>query len=247
MERLDKIIELVSQHEKIDVNSLSEQLEVSKVTIRKDLDKLESRGLLRREHGYAVLNSGDDLNIRMSFRYDVKKRIAKEAVKLVVDNETVMIESGSTCALLAEEICKTKRNVTIITNSYFIANYVRQYDGCQVILLGGEFQKDSQVTVGPLLQKMIHFFHVDKAFVGTDGFDSEHGFTGKNLMRSEVVQYMSEVSEQMIVLTDASKFTKKGTVRRFGLSQVAQVITDTSIAEIFVAELEKANVKVTIV
>ncbi|MGC4388380.1 DeoR family transcriptional regulator, partial [Streptococcus suis] len=62
MERLDKIIQLVSQYEKIDVNSLAEQLDVSKVTIRKDLDKLESKGLLRREHGYAVLNSGDDLN-----------------------------------------------------------------------------------------------------------------------------------------------------------------------------------------
>ncbi|MHC3512226.1 DeoR/GlpR family DNA-binding transcription regulator [Streptococcus suis] len=247
MERLDKIIQLVSLHERIDVNSLSEHLKVSKVTIRKDLDKLESRGLLRREHGYAVLNSGDDLNIRMSFRHDVKKRIAKEAVKLVVDNETVMIESGSTCALLAEEICKTKRNVTIITNSYFIANYVRQYDSCQIILLGGEFQKDSQVTVGPLLQKMIRFFHVDKAFVGADGFDREHGFTGKNLMRSEVVQYMSEVSERMIVLTDASKFSKKGTVRRFGLSQVAQVITDSSIAENVVTELEDANVEVTVV
>ncbi len=140
MERLDKIIQLVSQHEKIDVNSLAEQLDVSKVTIRKDLDKLESKGLLRREHGYAVLNSGDDLNIRMSFRYDVKTN-CKEATNLIADNETIMIESGSTCALLAEEICKTKRNVTIITNSYFIANYVRQYDSCQIILLGGEFQK----------------------------------------------------------------------------------------------------------
>ncbi|WP_155969354.1 DeoR/GlpR family DNA-binding transcription regulator [Streptococcus ruminantium] len=247
MERLDKIIQLVSQHGKIDVNSLAEQLEVSKVTIRKDLDKLESKGLLRREHGYAVLNSGDDLNIRMSFRYDVKKRIAKEASNLVADNDTIMIESGSTCALLAEEICKTKRNVTIITNSYFIANFVRQYDSCQIILLGGEFQKDSQVTVGPLLRKMIRLFHVDKAFVGADGFDSEHGFTGKNLMRSEVVQYMSEVAEEMIVLTDASKFTKRGTVHRFSLSQVAQVITDTSITETVLTELQQAHVKVTIV
>ena len=247
MERLDKIIQLVSQHEKIDVNSLAEQLDVSKVTIRKDLDKLESKGLLRREHGYAVLNSGDDLNIRMSFRYDVKKRIAKEAANLIADNETIMIESGSTCALLEEEICKTKRNVTIITNSYFIANYVRQYDSCQIILLGGEFQKDSQVTVGPLLHKMIQFFHVDKAFVGTDGYDSEYGFTGKNLMRSEVVQYMSDVAENMIVLTDSSKFTKRGTVRRFGLSQVAQVITDTSISENLVKELENARVTVRLV
>ncbi|MCD3539958.1 DeoR family transcriptional regulator, partial [Streptococcus equi subsp. equi] len=64
MNRLEKIIQLVFQKKKIDVNTLSEQLQVSKVTIRKDLDKLESKGLLRRVHGYAVLNSGDDLNVR---------------------------------------------------------------------------------------------------------------------------------------------------------------------------------------
>lgn len=106
MKRLEQIIKLVSEYEKIDVNTLSEKLNVSKVTIRKDLDKLESKGLLHREHGYAVLNSGDDLNVRLSINYEIKRKIVQEAVKLVSDNETIMIESGSTCALLAEEICK---------------------------------------------------------------------------------------------------------------------------------------------
>ena len=114
MERLDEIVKLVSEFERIDVNTLSDRLKVP-VTIRKDLDKLETKGLLRREHGYAVLNSGDDLNVRLSFHYDTKRRIAQEAAKIVQDNETIMIESGSTCALLAEEICRTKKNVKIIT------------------------------------------------------------------------------------------------------------------------------------
>lgn len=78
MERLDKIIKLVSKERKVDVNTLSETLGVSKVTIRKDLDKLEAKGLLHREHGYAVLNSGDDINVRLSFHYDVKKRSHKK-------------------------------------------------------------------------------------------------------------------------------------------------------------------------
>ena len=73
MQRLDEILKLVSEFEKIDVNSLSEKLQVSKVTIRKDLDKLESKGLLHREHGYAVLNSGDDINVRLTYQYDNKK------------------------------------------------------------------------------------------------------------------------------------------------------------------------------
>ena len=81
MERLDEIVKLVSEFERIDVNTLSDRLKVSKVTIRKDLDKLETKGLLRREHGYAVLNSGDDLNVRLSFHYDTKRRIARKQQK----------------------------------------------------------------------------------------------------------------------------------------------------------------------
>ena len=247
MKRLEQIIKLVSEYEKIDVNTLSEKLNVSKVTIRKDLDKLESKGLLHREHGYAVLNSGGDLNVRLSINYEIKRKIVQEAVKLVSDNETIMIESGSTCALLAEEICKQKRNVTIVTNSFFIANFVRGYDSCRVIVLGGEFQKDSQVTVGPLLKEMIQTFRVHQAFVGTDGYDKEMGFTGKDLMRSEVVQYISAASDKVIVLTDSSKFDKRGTVRRFALSQVYEVITDEKLSKQNIATLENAGIMVKVV
>ena len=153
MERLDKIIKLVSKERKVDVNTLSETLGVSKVTIRKDLDKLEAKGLLHREHGYAVLNSGDDINVRLSFHYDVKKKIAQKAAELVNDNETIIIESGSTCALLAEEICRTKRGVTILTNSYFIADYVKRYDSCKIVLLGGEYRKELTGDGGPTSQR----------------------------------------------------------------------------------------------
>lgn len=229
MERLDQIVKLVSQYEKIDVNTLSGMLNVSKVTIRKDLDKLESRGLLHREHGYAVLNSGDDLNVRLSFHHDLKRKIAQTAVGLIQDNETVIIESGSTCALLAEQICQQKRNVTIITNSYFIADYIRSYDSCKVILLGGEYQKNSQVTVGPLLKEMISLFHVKKAFIGTDGFAEGEGFTGKDLMRTEVVRAMADAAEDVIILTDSTKFSKRGTVSQFSVTEVSRVITDDQI------------------
>ena len=214
MNRLENIISLVSQYQKIDVNTLSELLQVSKVTIRKDLDKLEGKGLLHREHGYAVLNSGDDLNVRLSFNHKTKKEIAALAANMVSDNDTILIESGSTCALLAENICQTKRNVTILTNSCFIANYL------------GEYQSSSQVTVGPLLKKMISLFHVSLAFVGTDGFDPKLGFMGRDLMRSEVAQEMANAADEVIILTDSSKFNQTALVEQLPLSTVSQVITD---------------------
>ena len=202
---------------------------------------------MHREHGYAVLNSGDDINVRLSFQYDTKKRIAKEAAKLIKDNDTVLIESGSTCALLAEEICQTKKNVKIVTNSYFIADYIQEYDSCKIILLGGEFQKESRVTVGPLLKELIRSFRVPFAFVGVDGYDDELGFTGKDMMRSEVVQAMSDVSKEVVVLTDSSKFGKCGTVRRFALSQVSRVITDKNISQEAKEKLEDSQTILTLV
>lgn len=247
MERLEKILQLVSQHGKIEVNQLSDELAVSKVTIRKDLDKLEAKGLLRREHGFAVLNSGDDLNVRLSFHYPIKKKIAQVAANLVEDGQTLMIESGSTCALLAEELCQTKKNITLITNSYFIANFVRDYDNCKVILLGGEFQSAAQVTVGPLLHKMIQHFHVEKAFIGLDGFDRQFGFMGKDLMRSEVVQKMAEVADQVVILTDSSKFYRKGTVIHLEMHEISTVITDSGIPETIMKQLESNKIDLTLV
>lgn len=231
MNRLEKIIQLVSDHKRIDVNSLSELLGVSKVTVRKDLDKLESKGMLRREHGYAVLNSGDDLNVRLSYNYNVKRKIAEKAAELVQDNDTIMIESGSTCALLAEVLCQTKRNIKIITNSCFIANFLRQYDSCQIILLGGNYQPNSEVTVGPLLKQMVDLFHVDRVFAGTDGFSPEVGFMCKDMMRCEGVQYMADAAEETIILTDSSKFSKPSLVHQLSLDRVSRVITDKELDE----------------
>lgn len=231
MNRLEKIIQLVSDHKRIDVNSLSELLGVSKVTVRKDLDKLESKGLLRREHGYAVLNSGDDLNVRLSYNYNVKRKIAEKAAELVQDNDTIMIESGSTCALLAEVLCQTKRNIKIITNSCFIANFLRQYDSCQIILLGGNYQPNSEVTVGPLLKQMVDLFHVDRVFAGTDGFSPEVGFMCKDMMRCEGVQYMADAAEETIILTDSSKFSKPSLVHQLSFDRVSRVITDKELDE----------------
>ena len=187
---------------------LSEKLDVSQVTIRKDLVFLEGKGLLKREHGFAVMISSDDINNRLSFNYDVKSKIAIKAANIVENGETVMIESGACCALLAKELATNKRDVTIITNSAFIASYIRKCPYAKVVLLGGDYQTESQVVVGPITRKCIEGFYVDKLFVGTDGFTEKMGFTGKNHMRAEIVRAMAENAKKVIVLTESTKFLK---------------------------------------
>ena len=229
MARLEEIVKLVSKYKKIEVNKLAKQLNVSKVTIRKDLDKLVDRGILHRKHGYAVVNSIDDLNYRLAINYELKRKIAKEAAKEVTDNDIVMIESGSTCALLAEELAFNRKNVTIITNSNFIASYIRKSAHVNLIMLGGEYQKQSQVNIGVLTEQALSNFYVDKLFIGIDGIDVKRGFTSQDLSRSETARAMADHTDEVIILTDSSKFGNKGVITEFQFSEVAKVYTDSKI------------------
>ena len=244
MSREEEILAIVSKKKKIEVNELSERLNVSKVTIRKDLDKLESRGLLHRQHGYALLNNMDDINYRLAQNYDLKRKIALEASKIVADGEVIMIESGSTCALLAEELAFNRNDITIITNSCFIASYVRKAETVKVILIGGEYQKESQVNVGPLVKQVINEFYVDKIFVGIDGFDKRRGFTGSDITRCDTTRMLATAAEQTIVLTDSSKFSQNGVVSEFAFSEISQVFTDGKIEKEALNFLQKENIDV---
>ncbi|MCQ2008626.1 DeoR/GlpR family DNA-binding transcription regulator [Sporolactobacillus sp. STSJ-5] len=227
--RENDLLTIVTDRTKIDVNELAELLSVSKVTIRKDLDRLEAKGLLQRKHGYAMMNNVDDISYRLANHYEVKKKIAQLAVQSIQDNETIMIESGSTCALLAEEIAMVKENVTIITNSFFIASLVGKYNSVRIELLGGSYQSESQVTVGPIAKQNLADFFVDKLFIGTDGFDRNVGFFGNDIMRAEMVQTMAKSSKHVIILTDSSKFKEKSFVKQFNVQAIHEVYTDSGL------------------
>lgn len=228
-ERHNKILELLADKKKIEVATLSHILGVSQVTIRKDLDHLENNGLVVREHGFARLNDSDDINQRLAYHYDLKQQIARQATKLVDNGETIMIESGSCCALFALEIAQTKKDVTIITNSAFIADYIRKTGNCKIILLGGEYQKEAQVMVGPITRQCAEVFFVDKLFIGIDGFSPDSGFTGNDYMRCEAVRDMAKQANHVIVVSEATKFHQKGVVKLLDVTQISTVITDDQI------------------
>ena len=242
--RQSQILDLLTQNKKLKVTELSDVLNVSQVTIRKDLSALEESGIIVREHGYAKLNESDDINNRLAYHYDIKQKIAEKAVKSIEDGETVMIESGSCCALVALEIAKTKKDVTLITNSAFIADYIRKTGNVRIILLGGEYQEESQVMVGPITRKCAEGFFVDKLFVGTDGFTKETGFTGNDYMRSEAVKDMAKQASNVIIVTDSVKFQQKGVVSLLDTKKVSYVYTDSNIPEDAEEYLVENNIKI---
>ncbi|MDD3902849.1 MAG: DeoR/GlpR family DNA-binding transcription regulator [Sphaerochaeta sp.] len=229
--RKELILHQLSTMGQVHVTSLSELCNVSQVTIRTDLENLEKQGLLQRIHGGAVQNRRDDIANRLVFDHANKERIADLAASLVNDGETIMIESGSTCTLLAQALGKSKHDVTIITNSVFIARYVREQPTLHVILIGGEYQAESEACVGPLARLGLSQYYTEKCFFGFDGFDARIGFTGSNQSRAEIVEVMKNQCAKMIALSPSGKFSQRGLVKLVSPNEVSIVVTDEQLGE----------------
>lgn len=242
--RLNQILELLTDINKMEVSELAEKLGVSQVTIRKDLDELESKGIILREHGFALLRSMDDINGRIAYHYESKRKIAQKAEELISDGDTIMIESGSCCALLADALTISKKDLTIITNSAFIADYIRGKSNFQVILLGGTYQQDAQVMVGPMIRQCVENFCVDLFFIGTDGYSLRTGFTNRDQMRAQAVRDMAPQAEKVIVLTESEKFYKHGVVPLNLKNQIQMVITDNQVNSSIIEELKNQQITV---
>ena len=241
--RHTNLLNIVNEKKRVAVTDLARALDVSEVTIRKDLNMLEQKGLLHREHGFASMTASDDIANHLSFNYEQKQRIAQRAAESIHNGETVMIESGSCCALLAEELAANRRDVTIITNSAFIAGYIRKQPNAHVILLGGEYQNESQVMVGPMIPACVKDFSVNKIFIGTDGLN-ENGFMSNDLMRAEAARSMSSSARQVIVLTESAKFRTTGVVSLLPLERISAVYTDNEADSQSLAMLNSKGVHV---
>ncbi len=243
-ERSGKILSIIAERQKIEVAELSALLDVSQVTVRKDLDELEQKGLIKREHGFAHINSVDNISGRLAYHYSEKQKIARKAAELIHDNDTVMIESGSCCALLARELADSGRNLTIVTNSAFIADDIRDAANIQIILLGGIYQHNSQCLVGPMIRDAAGNYNVRYFFIGTDGWSERTGFTNKDPMRTQAVRDMAHSAEEIVILTESTKFQSAGTIPMNVRNQPAMVITDSLLDQDTKKKLEENNITV---
>lgn len=243
--RQQSILQMVIDKGRMSVADLSRMTGVSEVTIRQDLNLLEKQSYLRRTHGYAVPLDSEDVETRMLNNFSLKRELAAFAAKLVSPGETVFIENGSSNALLARALSE-QPGITIITVSSYIAHLLKETPG-EVILLGGIYQKKSESMVGPLTRQYIQQVHFSKAFIGVDGWQPETGFTGRDMLRADVVNAVLEKGCESIVLSDSSKF---GAVHPYPLGpshQFNRVITDDGLSADKQQQLEKSGLTVNII
>jgi len=243
VQRAVRILDVLASNKEIRITMLSELLDISLVTLRRDLDHLEKRGIICRTHGNVTLDGADITGKRLALNYSIKQRIAKAAAELIEHNEIVMIGSGSCCALFAEELVMSQKNVTIITNSVFLANFICKIPGVKIILLGGYFQPELQVLAGSMTIKSADDLYTDKFFIGADGFIPNLAFTGGDHLCVETAHGLVKRAKKIFVLTEAAKFQRRGAFSLVKIDNIAGVFTDEKIPKDAEAALIKSNVK----
>ncbi|WP_353182138.1 DeoR/GlpR family DNA-binding transcription regulator [Parapedobacter lycopersici] len=250
IERHQYIMRQLQQKGVVNVLELCRQLDVSSVTIRKDLKLLEERQLLFRTHGGATqvnpYTTDRTVFEKEKIQTAEKLAIAREAASLIIDNDSVIIASGTTVQAMAKEI-QPNLNLTVVTSALNVAVQLVKHPHVEILQLGGTLRKSSTSVAGMYAERILADFFCSKLFLGVDGIDLDFGLTTTNAQEAHLNRKMMEVSQKVIVLADSTKFGKRGFGRICGIEEIDRIITDKGISPHTVKELERAGVKVTVV
>jgi DeoR family transcriptional regulator of aga operon len=249
-ERHQFILNKLKAKGNVNVLNLYRELKVSSVTIRKDLKLLEEKGLLFRTHGGATTHNpytvDRPVNEKEKLQASEKMKIGAMAAQSIVANDSIIIASGTTVLALAKNI-QPKGNLTVVTSALNVALELMQHPAIEVLQLGGILRKSSSSVTGPYAQSILSDFSCTKLFLGVDGIDLEFGLTTTSVMEAHLNRQMIAASQKVIVLTDSTKFGKRGFGKICGLENVDRIITDSGIPKHFTSHLEGMGIEVTIV
>ena len=245
-ERELAVLELLTEDRQISVSAIAERLAVSPVSARNYLKGLSDKGHVVRIHGGAIAAFHAQILARQHARQEEKRRIAQAAAELVRDGDTVMIEAGTTTALVAKYLIG-KRDVKVVTNNTLALTYARAYPGVQLTIVGGEFRASTESLVGPAAREQLERFHVGIAFVGTDGFSGAGGLTTNLVEGAEIVRLMASHAERAVVVADSSKSGRTGFVHTLAFDAVDELITDDGLPRRARREIAERGVALRIV
>ena len=248
MERQNRILDVLRRDKAVNVATLSQELSVSQMTIRRDLLKLEQAGLLTRTFGGAVV-SHDFLTLQLSFdeketvNAQEKTRIGQEAARLIQDGETVGISAGTTTHQLVTHIPED-RHLTVVTNAINIAMRLANRPNIKLLVPGGVLLERSFALTGPFAEAMFTQIRLNKLFLGATGVNFEHGVTTLDLLEASLYQAMMKVAEEVIVVADHSKFGRVTLAPIAGIGEVSKIVTDDRTAPNYIQQLEDGGVEV---
>jgi DeoR family transcriptional regulator, aga operon transcriptional repressor len=246
LERHQAIVEWITTKGRASVRELSRHFGVSEVTIRHDLTVLHDKSLLIRSRGSAFVNSrlGRELTIREKHEthHGVKHKLGQAVAAIIKDNERVILDSGTTTEEVAIALSQHS-NLIVMTNGLNVASA----PGIEVMITGGLLRRTSMSFYGATAEANLRYLHFDKVVLGVDGFDMNVGLTTHFESEASLNRLMCDLSDEVIVVTDSSKFRRRGFHAICGVSDIDVLLTDTGIPEQYAEQITRQGVRLHLV
>ncbi|MET4696859.1 transcriptional repressor AgaR [Endozoicomonas lisbonensis] len=248
VERRDDLINRLRNDGRIRVSEMVSHYGVSSVTIRNDLAYLEKQGIIYRTRGGAILKKQlvveQPVNVKQQANYSSKQAIGKVAATLVRDDSNIILDSGTTTFELARQL--VDRRLLVMTNGLNVARALSSADEIEVRVTGGTLRKRAESFYGPHAEDSLKNMHFDQFFLGVDGFDLNTGITTYNEMEARLNRRMCEVSQEIIAVTDSSKFDRRSVHAICNITDISRLVTDPGIPDRYRELLEQNHIEVII-
>lgn len=246
-ERHEAILERARAQGRVEVGALADSLGVTVETVRRDLTALERFGVVRRVHGGAIpverLTLEPTLATRVSQRSEQKLRIAARAIEEIPDGGSILLDSGTSTLAIAAVLPQDK-SLTVVTNSFAVATRLADTEGIELMMLGGRVRTRTGAAVGQWTTGALVDMYVDVAFLGTNGFSVERGFTTPDQEEAAAKRAMVGASRRVIVVADAWKAGQVHLHRFADTDEVAMLLTDSSLDDETTEDFDAAGVEV---
>jgi DeoR family fructose operon transcriptional repressor len=233
-ERKRKILELLKEHNRVDIQGLSRVLQASESTIRRDLRELEEHNLLKRTHGGAI--ALQTVIFEPTFREkeisnsEMKRAIAEKAAEFIREGDVILLDSGTTVHYLAKEL-KRFNKLTVVTNAIPVAQELQHHEGVELIFLGGTLRKGILSLVGPFAEMVLGMLRVDKAFIATNAIHPTEGLSTPNIDEASIKRRMIASAKQTILLADATKIGEVCLVKFAEVTDIDMFVTDDRVTQ----------------
>lgn len=242
-------MEELIKHGSVLVSDLVRLLDVSAVTIRKDLTELEKSDKLYRSHGKAVLINpyinNRSVNEKEKLAPDEKHAIGREAAQLITRDDSICIASGTTVHALARNIVPIHK-LTVVSASLPVSNILSVHENVDIIQLGGMLRHSSLSVVGEYSARILADCSFSKLYMGVDGIDFEYGISTTDMREAALNQKMIAAAQKTIVLADSSKFGRRGFARIADIDAVDIIVTDAGISPKIAKKVEDLGIELII-
>jgi len=250
VERQQKIASFISKNKRATVAELSKLFRVSESTIRRDLEELDTQGVIRRAHGGAIIveQAAPEPPIiqRVAENEAEKRRIGQAAAELVRDGETVFLGSGTTTLEVARNLIG-RNNLTVITNALNIANILAGQESITVVITGGLLRHSELSMIGHITEQALKELYADKVIMGIRAISVHEGLTNDYLPETMTDRAIINCAPEVILVADHSKFGKVSTAFVAPVTSVSKIVTDAAAPADIVNELRELGIEVILV